>query len=70
MNWTFTWDNLDLNDPFGNPIQYTIKEVAIPAGYTASIAGEKTGNLLITNTLKKKAEKITRKNAGHNNFFY
>lgn len=57
MNWTFTWDNLDLNDPFGNPIQYTIKEVAIPAGYTASIAGEKTGNLLITNTLKKKAEK-------------
>lgn len=53
--WTFTWETLDLNDKAGKSIQYTIKEVAIPAGYTSSVTGENSGNLLITNTYTQKA---------------
>ncbi|MDT2661716.1 Cna B-type domain-containing protein [Enterococcus hulanensis] len=53
--WTFTWETLDLNDKAGKSIQYTIKEVAIPDGYTSSVTGENSGNLLITNTYTQKA---------------
>lgn len=53
--WTFTWETLDLNDKAGKSIQYTIKEAAIPDGYTSSVTGENSGNLLITNTYTQKA---------------
>ena len=49
-NWTYTWQHLKLTDENGKVIQYSIKEVDVVEGYTATVTGENTGNLLITNT--------------------
>ncbi|MGX2947050.1 Cna B-type domain-containing protein [Enterococcus alishanensis] len=48
-NWTYTWDSLNRTDSKGTTVQYSIKELAIVTGYTATINGENTGNLIITN---------------------
>ena len=47
-NWTYTWTGLDLNDD-GNPITYTVDEIDVPEGYTATVNNEDKGNLIITN---------------------
>ncbi|MGG5318509.1 Cna B-type domain-containing protein [Enterococcus sp. AZ072] len=49
-NWTYTWTHLKITDKTGKVIQYSLKEIGVPTGYTAAITGENTGNLLITNT--------------------
>ncbi len=33
-NWTYTWDDLNLNDVNGKAITYTVQEANVPAGYT------------------------------------
>ncbi|MFW8052729.1 Cna B-type domain-containing protein [Vagococcus fluvialis] len=59
--WTFTWENLNAVDESGAEINYTIKEVNVSDGYTATITGKNRGNLLITNSHKPKV-----KNEGKN----
>ncbi|THE09336.1 Cna B-type domain-containing protein [Enterococcus hirae] len=49
-NWMYSWKELEARDKDGKAIQYSIKEVDVADGYTATITGENTGNLLITNT--------------------
>ena len=49
-NWTYSWNELEALDDEGKTIQYTIKEVGVVNGYSATVTGENTGNLLITNT--------------------
>nr|WP_242542171.1 Cna B-type domain-containing protein [Vagococcus sp. DIV0080] len=49
-NWTYSWKELDMADKDGKPIQYTISEVGNVKGYVATITGENTGNLMLTNT--------------------
>ena len=49
-HWTYSWKELDATDKNGKGIQYSIKEVDVVNGYTATITGENIGNLLITNT--------------------
>ena len=49
-HWTYSWKELDATDKDGKGIQYSIKEVDVVDGYIATITGENTGNLLITNT--------------------
>ncbi|MFW7433878.1 Cna B-type domain-containing protein [Vagococcus carniphilus] len=52
--WTYIWKGLEAKDKEGKTIQYSVKEVDIPAGYTATITDENTGNILITNTYSNK----------------
>lgn len=49
-HWTYSWKELDATDKDGKGIHYSIKEVDAVNGYAATITGENTGNLLITNT--------------------
>ncbi|EGO9046451.1 Cna B-type domain-containing protein, partial [Enterococcus faecalis] len=49
-NWTYTWEHLPITNKDGKVIHYSIKEIEVADGYTATISGENIGNLLITNT--------------------
>ncbi len=48
-NWTHTWNGLDLYAD-GEEIDYSVKEVNVPEGYTSSINNANHGNIIITNT--------------------
>ena len=48
-NWTYTFENLQANED-GNPINYTVEEVQVPTGYTASVSGTMEDGYIITNT--------------------
>ncbi|WP_052466618.1 Cna B-type domain-containing protein [Beduini massiliensis] len=48
--WSYTWSNLPKYSE-GKQIQYSIKEIDIPNGYTVNIETDKNGNFQITNTL-------------------
>lgn len=47
-NWTYTWADLALKRA-GQTVKYTVNEVSVPAGYTASVS-EQNGNIIITNS--------------------
>ena len=49
-SWKTTWNNLSKYDKQGKLIKYTVKEVAVPAGYTSSLAGNAQDGFVITNT--------------------
>lgn len=46
--WSYTWENVPINDADGAAITYTVTETAVP-GYTASYSED---GLTVTNTLK------------------
>lgn len=46
--WSYTWQNVPINDANGTAITYTVTETAVP-GYTASYSED---GLTVTNTLK------------------
>ena len=48
-NWAYTFENLQANED-GNPISYTVEEVQVPTGYTASVSGTMEVGFTITNT--------------------
>lgn len=59
--WTYTWRELAAKDKEGKTIQYSVKEVDIADGYTATITGKNTGNIVITNThSSKEADKSSK----------
>ncbi len=62
-NWSYTFENLQLEDEQGNSIVYTVKEVTVPTGYTASKCTTNQNNELeITNTyIKPTGGTITQK---------
>lgn len=49
--WGYTWENLPKYYN-GKEIEYTVKELAPPAGYTAEVTRDKNGNFILTNTHK------------------
>ena len=49
-SWKTTWNKLPKYDKQGKLIKYTVKEVAVPAGYTSSLAGNAQDGFVITNT--------------------
>ena len=48
-NWTYTWTGLDEKSA-GSAIRYTVQEVKVPDGYTASVSGSAGQGFVITNT--------------------
>ena len=51
--WKWTWTDLCKNAKVGNvskPIDYTVEELEIPAGYKVKISGDSTKGFVITNT--------------------
>ncbi len=57
--WAFTFTNLPkyryINNDYWNPVEiiYTIREKAVPDGYTATITGDMTSGFTVTNTHKQ-----------------
>ncbi|CEI83160.1 Collagen adhesin precursor [Oceanobacillus oncorhynchi] len=49
-NWSYTWSGLDANRDGGEPIDYTVKEVDVTAGYESDINDENHGAISITNS--------------------
>ncbi|UUI04700.1 Cna B-type domain-containing protein [Oceanobacillus jeddahense] len=49
-NWSYTWSGLDANRDGGEPIDYTVEEVDVPAGYESDINDENHGAISITNS--------------------
>lgn len=77
--WTYTWESLAATDENGREINYSIKEINIPKGYTATITGENKGNLLITNSReiivkneekKKPSENLPKTGENQNVIFF
>ncbi|MBZ6527548.1 Cna B-type domain-containing protein [Aerococcaceae bacterium DSM 111021] len=48
-SWSYTWSNLPENNA-GNPIDYSVVELNVPAGYISTVEDNDVGNLLITNS--------------------
>ena len=48
-NWTASFDNLNLNENHGNPIQYTVTEDNVPE-YNVAITGSAKDGYTVTNT--------------------
>ncbi len=57
-NWNYTWNGLDLVDDSGKKINYTIEELDIPKGYTASLSGDNIGNLVLINSHHLKIKEV------------
>lgn len=55
MNRMYIWKDLDMKGS-GKEIEYTVKEVSNPRGYTSEITFDKSGNIIITNTHKVNKE--------------
>lgn len=55
--WKFTFDNLPMYEDSGSIIEYAVKEVTVPADYTAKVEGT-----TITNTLDKSRNEIVQIN--------
>lgn len=49
--WSYTWQNVPINDSNGNTITYTVTETAVP-GYTSVITGDAANGFTVTNTLE------------------
>lgn len=49
-NWTGDFRNLPEKDLDGNPIAYTVQEIDVPDGYQATVTGDATAGLTVTNT--------------------
>ena len=47
--WTYTWTDLPMYDS-GSAIAYTVEEVDVPDGYTATVSGDAASGFTITNT--------------------
>lgn len=47
-NWTYTWTDLAVNSA-GSPIDYKVKEIDVPKGYSWTRTGDKTLGFTITN---------------------
>ena len=56
--WTYIWSDLDLMSA-GTAIEYTVDEVAVPAGYEKSITGDATTGFVIKNTHTPAVTNIT-----------
>ena len=54
----YTWVDLDKYDDFGNPYEYTVKEVNVPENYEASYEGMKVINTYVSPKTSVKVEKI------------
>jgi LPXTG-motif cell wall-anchored protein len=48
---SYTWKNLPVTDKKGKPITYSVEEVSVPSGYTASVKGSGT-SYTITNRFR------------------
>ncbi|MCI1305557.1 MAG: Cna B-type domain-containing protein [Lachnospiraceae bacterium] len=48
-SWTYTWTGLDEKSR-GETIAYTVQEVSVPEGYTASVSGSAEKGFVITNS--------------------
>jgi len=48
-SWAYTWSDLALNAG-GSAVAYTVEEVSVPAGYSASVSGSMAEGFVITNT--------------------
>ena len=48
-SWKHTWSGLDKNAA-GKAIEYTVKEVSVPDGYTSEVTGDAASGFTITNT--------------------
>ncbi|MST61994.1 Cna B-type domain-containing protein [Peptostreptococcus anaerobius] len=48
-NWKHTFNDLEKNGESGNPIEYTIKEIKVPNGYTSVVTGDQSKGFVITN---------------------
>lgn len=46
--WTYTWSGL-YKYVNGNEINYTLDETVVPAGYSKTVSGDKTGGFTVTN---------------------
>ncbi|MCR5595494.1 MAG: Cna B-type domain-containing protein [Lachnospiraceae bacterium] len=55
---SYTWKNLPVNDKSGNKITYSVEEVSVPSGYTASVSVDGT-NTTITNTYRPEETELT-----------
>src|SRR5699024_11163186 len=49
-DWTYTWTGLAVNEPVGNEIEYTVKELNAHEDYEVDINDENLGNVIITNS--------------------
>src|SRR5699024_6651695 len=49
-DWTHTWTKLAVNEPVGNEIEYTVKELNAHEDYEVDINDENLGNVIITNS--------------------
>src|SRR5699024_5186292 len=49
-DWTHTWTKLAVNEPVGNEIEYTVKELNAHEDYEVDIDDENLGNVIITNS--------------------
>ena len=64
VKWKYTWKDL-VKQENGKDIDYTVKEVTVPAGYTATYTvNKKSGAKIITNTKATKVNNNVSKNSG------
>lgn len=64
LKWKYTWKGL-VKQENGKDIDYTVKEILIPSGYTVSYTvNKKSGAKIITNTKTIKANNNINKNSG------
>lgn len=52
-SWTHTWTGLFMKEA-GKDVAYTVREVSVPKGYEASVAGDAKAGFTVTNTKDEK----------------
>ncbi|WP_427814849.1 Cna B-type domain-containing protein (plasmid) [Enterococcus sp. 22-H-5-01] len=65
-NWSTTWNDLHLKKD-KKEIVYTVKEVAVPKNYTATIDDKNLGNIVITNTYNAEKKTVPTSSSPTNN---
>lgn len=55
--WTHAWTNLNMKNS-GQDIAYTVKEVGVPGGYTATVSGDAAAGFTVTNAHESEAVSV------------
>src|SRR5699024_4468800 len=58
-SWTHTWTELAVNEPVGDEIEYTVKELGTHEDYDVDINDEDLGNVIITNSYTPEVTKVS-----------
>lgn len=60
-NWKHTFNDLEKIGESGNPIEYTIKEIKVPNGYTSVVTGDQSKGFVITNKYTNNTQENSEK---------